>query len=314
MIAYNKNELGKEAAKLGFTRDTFEKMLRLKEILKYFNSNEFLSQHLALKGGTAINLIFFNLPRLSVDIDMDYVPNGTRAEMELSREKIAAIIKEYMLSEGYSLSPASRFSFSLDAFLYQYQNSAGNRDNIKIEINYSLRAHLFEPVRLPMHTDAFDDDLSIYTVAPMEIFAAKANALVSRAAARDLYDFDNMIVHGLFDESENNLFRKCIIFYNTISQERVNLSFDTSAVDSLDMAKIKRELLPVLRNKEFFDLAGRKTRVKEYLAELMKITQTECQYMEAFARKEYVPELLFDDSAVLERIRSHPMALWKCRQ
>lgn len=313
MIEYNKTELGKEARRLGFIRDTFEKALRLKEILKYFNSQEFLSEHLVLKGGTAINSVVFNLPRLSVDIDMDYVPNGTREEMEASRQKITEIIREYMEAEGYYLSTASRFSFSLDAFLYQYRNSTGNRDNIKIELNYSLRAHLFEPVRLPMLTDVFDDNFLIYTVAPMEIFAAKANALLSRAAARDLYDFDNMIRYGLFDESENELFRKSIIFYNTISQERVNLSFDTSAIDTLNFTKIKRELFPVLRDKENFDLDSKKRNAKRYFSELMKITQTERQYMEAFAEKEYIPELLFDGQDIVERIKEHPMALWKCR-
>ena len=309
MIEYNRAELAKEARRLGFVRDTFEKALRLKEILKFFNNQEFLAEHLVLKGGTAINSVIFNLPRLSVDIDMDYVPNGTRREMEASRKRIAEIIREYMESEGYFLSPASRFSFSLDAFLYQYQNSVGNRDIIKIELNYSLRAHLFDSVRLPMLTDVFDDSFLIHTVAPMEIFAAKANALLSRAAARDLYDFDNMVRYDLFDESERTLFRKSIIFYNTISQEKVNLSFDTSAIDSLSFTKIKRDLFPVLRNKECFDLEGKKTRAKEYIAELMKMTAKERQYMEAFVEKEYMPELPFEDQNVVERIREHPMAL-----
>lgn len=36
----------------------------------------------------------------------------------------------------------------------------------------------------------------------MEIFEAKTNALMSRAAARDLYDFNNMVYYGLFDLEE----------------------------------------------------------------------------------------------------------------
>lgn len=314
MIEYNRAELGKEAKKYGFVRDTFEKVLRLREILKFFNSQKYLSEHLILKGGTAINTVIFNLPRLSVDIDMDFIPNGTRDEMMVAREQIASIIKEYMGAEGYQLSPASRFSFSLDAFLYQYQNSVGNRDNIKIELNYSLRTHLFKPVKLPLLTDVFDDSFLIHTVAPMEIFAAKTNALISRAAARDLYDFNNMISFGLFDESENDLFRKSIIFYNTISQETVNKSFDTSAIDSLTFPKIKRDLFPVLRNKEFFNLEERKRAAKEYIADLMQITEKEMQYMEAFEQKDYRPELLFDEQEIIENIREHPMALWKCRK
>lgn len=313
MVEYNRVQLSREAKKHGFVRDTFEKALRLKEILKFFNEHEYLSEHLLLKGGTAINMTIFNLPRLSVDIDMDYVPNGTRDEMLSAREQIASVIKEYMDAEGYQLSPASRFRFSLDAFLFQYQNSAGNKDNIKIELNYSLRTHLFKPVSLPVLTDVFDDDFLVNTVAPMEIFAAKTNALLSRAAARDLYDFNNMISFGLFDESENDLFRKSIIFYNTISQETVNKFFDTSAIDGLKFPKIKRDLLPVLRNKDFLDLEMMKSKAKEYIAGLMRVTDREMQYMESFEQKEYRPELLFSEEDILENIKEHPMALWKCR-
>ena len=39
-----------------------------------------LSETLALKGGTAINLTIFNLPRLSVDIDLDFSQNLPRTE------------------------------------------------------------------------------------------------------------------------------------------------------------------------------------------------------------------------------------------
>lgn len=109
------------------------------------------------------------------------------------RAKITDIIKEYMESEGYQLSEASRFSHSLDAFHYNYQNTGGNRDMIKIELNYSLRAHIFEPVYRSILPETFDDSMKIRMVDPMEIFAAKGNALITRAAARDLYDWCNML-------------------------------------------------------------------------------------------------------------------------
>ncbi len=48
MIEYNRVELGKEAKKYGFVRDTFEKVLHLKEILKFFNTQEYLAEHLIL--------------------------------------------------------------------------------------------------------------------------------------------------------------------------------------------------------------------------------------------------------------------------
>lgn len=74
-----------------------------------------------------------------------------------------------------------------------------------MELNYSLRSHIFAPVERRVVTDIFEEDVIVRTLEPMEIFAAKADALMSRAAARDLYDFNNMIYFDLFDESEYDL-------------------------------------------------------------------------------------------------------------
>ena len=56
MILFDKNELGKIAKERGFVRDTYEKVLRLAEVLRFLNEEPFLKEHLVLKGGTAINL------------------------------------------------------------------------------------------------------------------------------------------------------------------------------------------------------------------------------------------------------------------
>ena len=310
---YNKVEIGRAAKQHGFVRDTFEKVLRLKEILCYLNEEKYLREHLLLKGGTAINLTVFNLPRLSVDIDMDYTPNDTKEDMLKAREKIMTLIKDYMKVEGYQLSKGSRFTHSLDAFYYQYQNAGGNRDMIKIELNYSLRAHILEPVHRRILSDAFDDGMTIRMVAPMEIFAAKGNALISRAAARDLYDWGNMIAENLF-EDERDMFRKCFVFYATISADTVNSNFDTSAIDSLNFDKIRRDLFPVLSKKDNFMLDERKRQAKDYIAEMLQLTESEQEYMDRFIAKEYVPEFPFDDKEIVERIKNRPMAIWKCQQ
>lgn len=312
MPIYDKGEIGRVAQQYGFVRDTFEKVLRLKKVLKYMNEQEYLQEHLLLKGGTAINLTIFNLPRLSVDIDMDYTPNDLREDMLVAREKISCLIKEYMREEGYYFSDSSRFTYSLDAFYYQYQNSGGNRDMIKIEINYSLRAHILEPVQKRILPEAFDDGMTIRMVAPMEIFAAKGNALISRAAARDLYDWNNLIDEDLFRD-ERDLFRKCFAFYATISAETVNRNFDTTAIELLRFSKIRRDLFPVLSKKDNFMLEEKKQRAKEHIMELMQLTEKENEYINRFIAKEYAPELLFEDEKIIERVRKHPMAIWKCQ-
>ena len=69
----------------------------------------------------------------------------------------------------------------------------------------------------------------------------------------------------------------------------------------------------MLRNKDFLDLEMMKSKAKEYVAGLMRVTDREMQYMESFEQKEYRPELLFSEEDILENIKEHPMALWKCR-
>src|SRR5690554_662756 len=145
--------LGEKAVELGFVRDTLEKVYRLVDILEYLNTNPILKDSLALKGGTAINLTIFNLPRLSVDIDLDYVQTDNKEEMLANRERINDAIERFMVVQGYVKSPQSKTPHALDSWVFGYINAAGNRDNIKIEINYSLRAHILLPEQRPIVTD-----------------------------------------------------------------------------------------------------------------------------------------------------------------
>ncbi len=87
MPMYNRAEVATLAAKYGFQRDTFEKVLRLKTVLEFFQEEKILKEHFVLKGGTSINLTIFPLPRLSVDIDMDYIPNDSKENMLTPREE-----------------------------------------------------------------------------------------------------------------------------------------------------------------------------------------------------------------------------------
>ena len=312
MPIYDRAQVGRAAKEYGFVRDTFEKVLRLTEILRFINADDFLNSHLVLKGGTAINLTIFDLPRLSVDIDFDYTPNHPLEIMLEERQKITGQLRVYLESEGYTISPASRHSHSLDSLYCRYQNLGGNRDIIKIEINYSLRAHIFNPVHREILHPVFNNGAGFRTLDPMEIFAAKGNALLTRAAARDLYDWCRMSEAKMFLGNED-LFRKCFIFYASISAETINTDFDTTAIDDLTFQKIRRDLFPVLRQKSRFELEEKKKTAKEAISRLIQPTDSEREYLARFAAKKYKPDLLFEDAAILERIKDHPMALWKCR-
>jgi len=131
MANYDILYLGRKAEELGFIRDTLEKVIRLGDILGYFNTNPLLKESLALKGGTAINLTIFNLPRLSVDIDLDYLKGDSRDEMLEKRENINAVIGKFMVSQGYTKSVKTKSVHSLDSWVYEYTSAGGNKDNVK---------------------------------------------------------------------------------------------------------------------------------------------------------------------------------------
>lgn len=313
MSNYDIIYLGKKAEELGFVRDTLEKVTRLADILEYLNTNPILKDSLALKGGTAINLTIFNLPRLSVDIDLDYLITNSREEMLESREVINSTIDRYMVSQGYSKNPKTKNPHSLDSWVYDYMGTSGNKDNIKIEINYSLRSHVLEAEERPIITEHFSSEYKVKSLAPLEIYGSKFNALLNRAAARDLYDVRNMIRYGIFDESEEEMLKKCVIFYAAISAKEVNKTFDTKGIDSITKRKIKTGLYPVIKTKDDFELESAKKLVKEYISDLMVLTKEEKEFLGRFESGEYIPELLFEDKKILDRIRNHPMALWKTR-
>lgn len=94
MLNYQKQKIVALAKENGFRSETLEKVLRLIDVLEFINKTDKLSPYLALKGGTAINFTIFNLPRLSVDIDLDFSFNGSKDEMLAKRKEIATIIKK----------------------------------------------------------------------------------------------------------------------------------------------------------------------------------------------------------------------------
>lgn len=146
----------------------------------------------------------------------------------------------------------------------------------------------------------------------MEIFASKIVALMNRAAPRDLYDVYHMQKSNLFDESEKQLLRKCVMLYCAIASENVPDTISFDAVDQMSQNKIKTDLAPVLRRDEFFDLRKNREPVICGLTEFLVPEEKEQRFWDAFKRKEYLPELLFDDPAILSRVSNHPMAVWKC--
>lgn len=304
---------GRLAKELGFVRDTLEKVCRLADVLKFMESDEFLSKRVALKGGTAINLTIFDLPRLSVDIDLDYCKSIDREEMLADRDVITDKISKYMTANGYVLSQKSKKYHALDSFVYEYVNCGGVKDNLKIEINYMLRCHVLPVITRKVKLPWSEEVLTVFSVAPLEIFASKTVALLTRTAPRDLYDIHNMVKYGLFDESEKEMLRKCAVFYSAIGAEQPPKRFELDNIGKVSSQQIKRDLEPVLRKGERFDLELVQQEVRQYLASILIPTKEEELFWKAFSEGIYQPNRIFGESNELVNIAKHPMALWKCR-
>lgn len=203
-INFNKRQLQKEADKYHYIRNTYEKVIRLVDILSYIRMEPDLFNNLALKGGTAINLTIFDLPRLSVDIDLDFTTNSSREEMMQKRKRIKELLVNYLEKNGYKLDKDTREHHALDSLKASYINAGGNPDTIKIEINYMLRAHVYEPVIVKTKDYGLIGEVEIRAINPIEIFGSKLVALMTRSTPRDLYDFLYMINSNIFNEIEIN--------------------------------------------------------------------------------------------------------------
>lgn len=313
MMQWDRITLGKLAKELGFPRDTLEKVCRLADVLKFFESDELLAESIALKGGTAINLTIFNLPRLSVDIDLDYCRSIDREDMLADREMITERIGKYMVAKGYVLSTKSKNYHALDSFVYEYVNAGGVKDNLKIEINYMLRCHVLPVARREVKLPWNEESLTVLSVAPLEIFASKTVALLTRTAPRDLYDMHNMVRFGLFDDSETDMLRKCAVFYSAIGAEKPPVKFELDNIGNVSSQQIKRDLTPVLRRGERFFLEEEQKKVRDYLASILIPTREEEMFWRAFSEGNYYPDWIFGQTQELQNILNHPMALWKCR-
>jgi predicted nucleotidyltransferase component of viral defense system len=106
------------ATETGFRPETLEKVIRLGELAADIGRHPLLSRVLALKGGTALNLMFGSPARLSVDLDFNYIGQVERAGMQADRPEVERAIviigegQESAFSSHAMPMPAGRFILS----------------------------------------------------------------------------------------------------------------------------------------------------------------------------------------------------------
>jgi hypothetical protein len=250
----------------------------------------------------------------SVDIDLDFSKECDRDEMMRIRESINKDLLNFMLTRNYVLSPDTKNPHSLDSWSFYFQNSAGNKDSIRIEINYSMRNHVLPIEKRKTNAELLNIEYEVNTLSIPELFGSKIKALIERTAPRDLYDVNNMISFNIIRPEEQDLLRKIVIFYLVLgAKKQIKPPFAFESINTLKYNQIRANLIPVLRKSERFDFDMAKTIVKEYLSNLMILTDDETMFIEMFNQGIYQPDLLFDYENIVERIKEHPMAIWRTK-
>ncbi|MDO9484257.1 MAG: nucleotidyl transferase AbiEii/AbiGii toxin family protein [Hydrogenophaga sp.] len=154
----------------------------------------------AMKGGTAINLFVQDMPRLSVDIDVVFVPHTLRredalkaiaSELSAAQHRVQVLGYEAELRKTQDGTEAKMFVRSPDA-------------EVKVEVNFVFRGTVLPPQRrslTPAAQQLFAADIQIPVLADAELYGSKLVAALDRQHPRDLFDVQLMLARHGWDET-----------------------------------------------------------------------------------------------------------------
>lgn len=170
----------------------------------------FVAQHdcFALKGGTAINLFVRDFPRLSVDIDLVFLPMMDRQEalqtIKDNLNTLAVNITEQIVHTRVT----SSFQDKADALRLLVERDGVQ---IKIELSPVLRGTVYEPQIIAV-CEAVEDEFGFAEIAVVsfeDLYAGKICAALDRQHPRDLFDIKQL----LDNEGITDRLRKALLVY-----------------------------------------------------------------------------------------------------
>lgn len=303
------------AAESGYREEIIEKVLYLQAILRQFARHPDLDGAWALKGGTALNLFFLDVPRLSVDIDINYVGHGEVEAMQAARPAFEAAVVACCEREDCSVRrvPAEHAGGKLRL---RYTAAAGGTGSLEVDVNFLFRRPLLD---VEHRAPRFPPDAAAETVpllALEEIAAGKFTALLTRRAARDAFDALQLLdlAPDLLDRPG---FRLAFLVYAAGSRQDVRrLQPGDEAVTPVG---VRNQLLPLLRvERRAFDgdperLAGRLNEVCiAAMQRLLAWNEREREFIDRLSdRGEIVAELIADDRTLQALVREQPLLQWK---
>ena len=162
---------------------------RLTHALGAIFSDPFLRERLCLKGGTALNKLFFQAAnRLSVDLDFNAV--GLKAQVLAERAQVASRVIALLTAQdrGYELTHDYRRYEQSTIQAYYAPVSGSARQHFKLEISFVERVAILGQVEKRLVLPAPEPAVAVSTYRLEELAATKLRALYSRRKGRDIYD------------------------------------------------------------------------------------------------------------------------------
>ncbi len=292
--------------KTGFLKTRLEKVYRLLEILKEISLHPLLSKALALKGGTAINLFLFDCPRLSIDLDFNFIGADSKDETDKVRNEVGAVFGSIFRFFRYSAE--SKSNEGIDQYYVSYETLFKGTDRIKVEVNYLLRLSLEKPSPRPVRSP-FAWKFKVHTLALEELYAAKCVALFDRVTPRDLFDV-YLLSSSEAPEYDFDTLKKFFLFYSSISRSSF-FDFKIDLIQKLTEKEIKDQLWPLLSKKTRPSKSEMLKKATPFLRRLLTLSLREKQFLEGFYRGRPDFSFLFDKPTLVQTCQAHPMVLWK---
>ena len=172
----------------GYPANTLEKFIRLLDLLQAIARDPFLSGRLALKGGTALNAFHLDLPRLSLDIDLNYIGALDRETMLAERPAVEAAMRQILAGRGCRLTRLPR-EHAGGKWRARFSSIIrGDSASLEIDVGYMGRLPLFGTARMPSVGIGDFRARGIPVVDLHEVAAGKLVALTERDVPRDLFD------------------------------------------------------------------------------------------------------------------------------
>ena len=235
-------QLHRAADEVGFQVESFEKVLQLVGVLDAIFKHPFLINQLELKGGTALNLFTFALPRLSVDIDLNYTGAVDRQLMIEERPKVDQAIQavcdrlELQVRRMPSEHAGGKCRLT-------YERSDGGNGNLELDLNFILREGFWPSRRVnsPALMGIAAEAIPVQNLH--ELAGGKLAALFSRNASRDLFD-----AVGILESQDLDWARLRFAFLAYGGMNRKDWREISISHVQLDQQEAERKLLPMLRH------------------------------------------------------------------